>query len=1153
MTSLSRVLALAAFEARLARRTIRGWILGALFFVIAAGTAGYYLALHRFFSGWSSAWAFITADLWVFQSAVTLGFLLGIGGVFFAFDWRHRDRATHFAPVLDASGLTRLEHAWGRFLGIASLAIFPIVLLAIVQVGLSIGFGVRVPASTYLLGHVLLALPMALVPTAIAFAMAALFHNQVIGRALAILLGLGFTVGTFVMAFRLPESVAVMAGAFTEVPLHSDFFGYSLSGVMILQRATAFGLLGLMVCLAAMGPLGAPHDARERGRRAVAVGGLFVIVAALVAATGWLYARNAADRQAQVTAEAPFAGRPEPTVTRREIEVIVEPGRSITGIATLDLRNDHGEAIDEVHVRLNRGLEIASVDGLGAQLRSRDQAMATIGVAPFAPGAMGRLTIRYAGRFDVEGVDPEAALDTAKDDAQFRNNRRFLGSVPAVFDRGAVTLGLDAGFYPEFGPRLGVAYPSRPAPALAPGTLRVRLPEGWLPASVGARSDEGAGSFLFDSIEPVPGFALCAARYDEATAEIAGIKVRVLYLPRHRRNVEFFASAKDEILARIASQLDEVRTKTGLTYPHPELTLVDVPQQLSTHFGWDAANRFGPPGLVLAREGAIFGARFEFALRQQRKKFERDAGKASSGGIKVNVSVGDDSASGMAENMAATGPTGRAAADLSEFDPAAAKVELLQRFVATDFTGGDVEKLALRSIWEHRVRPVGAGMPILAVALPQFVTETALGRASIESPQVVRILNGPAMGQIVEQTIKGQGDQVAETVVGGICDLDDVWTVMEETPLRAMDPRDKPREFVGVMYVKGRQPLLALAALIGREPLAAALASLAARPERDLSWEDFRSAVLAQAPPEAAADLQVIFDGWLEGTALPGFVASRQRTFRLPGETERWQVLIDVANQGTAPGTIRLQAGEGDGERTRLFSLDAGEAAEIGLVVPKEPKGYTLVPFLALNRRPPQGRFVKEEPAPATEAFEGERAATGSGPRTVTVDNLDDGFRLVVDGAEIAFGAPGDDGKGKKLGAWTGFRRPGKWKRWRSRGFWYKPFGVFDETAAVKAGKDEAESPAIWRTRLEPGTWRASVYLPSSKGAGRGPGLPKSYRFVVKGADGDKEVALDLDAPYPGWSDLGRFRFDGDAEVRLLDVGDGVIVADAIRFEEEAP
>jgi hypothetical protein len=409
------------------------------------------------------------------------------------------------------------------------------------------------------------------------------------------------------------------------------------------------------------------------------------------------------------------------------------------------------------------------------------------------------------------------------------------------------------------------------------------------------------------------------------------------------------------------------------------------------------------------------------------------------------------------------------------------------------------------------------------------------------------------MGKIVEETINGRGDQVADVVVGGICDLDDVWTLIEETALEDMDPVAKAREFVGVMYVKGRQPLLALAALMGREPLAAALASLVAQPDRDLSWEAFRSAVFAQAPPEALPDLQVIFDGWLEGTALPGFVASHQRTFRLPGEVERWQVLIDVENAGTARGTTRLQVGEKDGERTHLFSLDAGEKAEIGVVVPREPKAYTLVPFLAKNRRPPQGRLVKVEPAPATDAFEGERPSTASGPRTITIDNLDDGFRLVVGDAEVAFGARDEDGKDRQLNEWSGFRKPGKWQRWRTRGIWYTPYGTFDATAAVKAGQEEAKSPAIWRTKLQPGTWRASAYLPSKNGTGRGPELPKSYRFVVKGADGEKEVALDLDAPHPGWADLGRFRFDGDAEIRLLDAGEGIIVADAVRFQEETP
>ena len=72
--------------------------------------------------------------------------------------------------------------------------------------------------------------------------------------------------------------------------------------------------------------------------------------------------------------------------------------------------------------------------------------------------------------------------------------------------------------------------------------------------------------------------------------------------------------------------------------------------------------------------------------------------------------------------------------------------------------------------------------------------------------------------------------------------------------------------------------------------------------------------------------------------------------------------------------------------------------------------------------------------------------------------------------------------------------------------------------------------------------------------AGRWPRhrVPRGHESAVR-IPHEQDIELDLDAPNAGWSDLGRFRFASDAEVRLLDVGDGMIVADAVRFQQETP
>jgi hypothetical protein len=117
----------------------------------------------------------------------------------------------------------------------------------------------------------------------------------------------------------------------------------------------------------------------------------------------------------------------------------------------------------------------------------------------------------------------------------------------------------------------------------------------------------------------------------------------------------------------------------------------------------------------------------------------------------------------------------------------------------------------------------------------------------------------------------------------------------------------------------------------------------------------------------------------------------------------------------------------------------------------------------------------------------------------------------------------------------------------------YRPFGYFDESAAVKKGKEVADLPASWTIDLpQPGRWRVSAYLPGPRSrAGDGVKVASEVTFVVVHAAGEQPVSLKMDATKKGWNDLGPFDFGASAEVRLLDKGDGVIIADAVRFTKE--
>ena len=74
-----------------------------------------------------------------------------------------------FAPSLDASPLTRLQHAWGKFLGAVPVILAPLAVLILGQVVTGLAGGVRVPVQVFAWTHLLFAIPIALGAPAIAF------------------------------------------------------------------------------------------------------------------------------------------------------------------------------------------------------------------------------------------------------------------------------------------------------------------------------------------------------------------------------------------------------------------------------------------------------------------------------------------------------------------------------------------------------------------------------------------------------------------------------------------------------------------------------------------------------------------------------------------------------------------------------------------------------------------------------------------------------------------------------------------------------------------------------------------------------------------------------------------------------------------------
>ena len=169
MNSIGRVLAVAAFEARLARRMIRVWVFGIIALIIGVALLGHRVGIHYYGGGWSGSYSFMTKDLAIHNSTMFLALVLSVFGIFYLFDWRHRETDARFADTFDTSPLTRLEHAWGKFLGTCAGLVIPFLLLLPVQVFAQLFWELQVPVSVYFLAYFVWAPVFLLVPVAVAF------------------------------------------------------------------------------------------------------------------------------------------------------------------------------------------------------------------------------------------------------------------------------------------------------------------------------------------------------------------------------------------------------------------------------------------------------------------------------------------------------------------------------------------------------------------------------------------------------------------------------------------------------------------------------------------------------------------------------------------------------------------------------------------------------------------------------------------------------------------------------------------------------------------------------------------------------------------------------------------------------------------------
>jgi ABC-type transport system involved in multi-copper enzyme maturation permease subunit len=1127
MFDLTGILGLAKYEAKLLRRTWKFWILTVLGMLYLVGINIYFSVLHTFFSGYSGTVGLLSAGLVlqiVYSYFVTLFSVLLI---WFCYDFLHKDRKCRVEGVLHSRPLSSFGLVWGKFLG-ALIPTFGVVLLLTV-ISVSLRF-IPIFQMPFRLGPYLQHIFVTTLP-AMAFVIALVFFLTVVtkSRVAAIIIAHAYVIIdlVFVIGFgwwiKVQFVPLVDFSGYALTTFHSDLIGFTGFGLLLAQRGYIIALTVLLLALTAWFYPRLKQAARvSRAIQATAAVSLIVAVGYI----GWgLWAghndytlREAARAEQQALVDSPLT-----RVTHYEIDLDLTNGDTLAAEAKLTVRNDGAETQEQLVFVLNSGLTVTSVtgDGGGELAFERGPTTLSVTVPGLMPGNETVVTVAYAGGLDQNSLFLGGKHEYTELDGQQRNNVAILGYLPSFIHSRFAALLPQARWYPSPNVDYGHSWPAERPDNFATAELRVTVPRGQTVVTQGemVSRDQADGHTVFTwrSTAPVPGLSVNSGEYRVIKGEVGAMEVAFYYSERHAANIEFFNDAKTDIHQELETRLSDVQERTGLEYPYPVLSLVEVPGALRAYSeGWNSPNPLIQPGVVMLKEAGFFSANFErtFDRRVERAR-ERD----------------------------------------EEADPGKIKVEMLEFFFDLDVVSGSLLQNTMPSFWGFRLDPSGPLNPVAGHCLDNYLKETVTGFKPFASVYMMANFQ-----QVINQGIAAalQRDGAwQEAFYDASADIDRIHRTIKETPLSEMTPEEDPELYFNVMGHKGRGFIVTLREFIGDEAFRRMITGLMARHQYGTYTMDDLRAMAAEA---SGQDVDWLFEQWTHGTELPGYTLKEAEAFRIDtgGEAPLYQVRVELANDENADGfTILTFETRGD-EVERRVRVDGKQTVEVSLVLPDPPERLVVDPILARNKTALTKTFKLPEDPVAAEPIE--RVAvleTGEVDQAliVIVDDLDDGFSIEGEEGKTSMlrwrKSRDDEDEGPQMPEY-GFGLPDEWQNWTHD----DAYGLYNNTMKIRGG-GEGESTARWTADL-PRRGRYEVFafigvegrMIRSRDEDRRK-LGSDYSYTVAHEDGDETVTLDATGAELGWNSLGTFYFspDNPAVVTLGDQADGAVIADAVKFE----
>ena len=1053
-----------------------------------------------------------------------LNLYLGLVVAFLATEFVKRDRQQDTVETVFVHSFTNLDYVTGKVLGTGVL--FAALELAVLGIAAVLhGFVMLSPFAwePYVLAAVASSLPTLVFTAGLSVLLVSLVRSQavvvvvMVGLGMLSLTVLGHRFGYFfdTVAFHMPL-------------MWSDLMGVGNEAQLLQVRGTH--LLFGMACVAATPLLSRRLPQSRLANAAAALAAVACLAGAVWVGSQYWLGRTADGEYRQQLRELSRAAAAEAAPSVLSCHLAVEHGGDqLAVVADLTVVNFGATPLDTLLFTLNPALHLEGVSGDRGEMTVRRQEH-LVRVAPakaLAPGDTARLQMSYAGtpdeRFCYLDVDDE------RYDGSYRiwihTVAKRYSSVSSRF----LHLTPETGWYPRAGVPPGAAFPAAGRRDYARYQVEARLPEGWTAFSQGASQvDSLSGVWRFDAGHPLAQVSLTAGRYEVRHLEVDSVTYSLALHPGHTYFDTYLDSVAPVIPKLIRELRNEYEVALGLEYPHPRLTLVEVPIQFFAYQRlWTVAQESVQPELVFLPEmGSLcYGADF----RNQKRRASRSQEWA---------------------NQAETAE--------------ALQSGFLRTFIAQDLLGLQAPTMS----WMSQ----NTGLETRWKVLPQFISH-----ATHVSSDRWAVLNQAFEAYFQERVAPPAGTQRRDWT--GLTQSEEANLALQGASLAEVlgDADREPGLREAVITAKGRQLLQQLAARVGPERFAREISSLVeenryrALPESELL--DFARGLGVEDPDQ-------LVDEWYNGRELPGYEVGKAEAYLVrDGERTRTQVVAQVANPTAVDGLVEvslryrqtdtmpwwLRSGA-QADYEQLVDLAAGTRKRLGIVVDRPVAELWVDTYVSRNipsliTVP----FAEQELRRRERPFTGEEVSrlhddgAGGSSGVYVVDNEDSGFtvheaeqanwlrRLLVEAFNLR----------ERDVPYTGLRwwdPPGTWEATTERRF----HGQFVLSGHYKRAGD-GRSVVSWRTDLE----RAGEYdiyfycgpIDNMRTGRRRGGRWRegsSVSLLVYHDDGSEPVELDLQRAEEGWNHLGTFHLSaGSAHVELSDEASGrTVIADAIKWVE---